>query len=497
VRGVAAAGAADTRAGRRRGAALLPLLAAVLAAGGALAYYLFVAANPAVRPDGPEDALTHRVERSDFRLSVTERGEVESSGTTEVRSEVKSKNTAGIAILRIVPEGTPVAAGDFLVELDSSTLAEELTTQQIALNGAEALVVEARNVFETAEIALREYIEGTFLQERQTIESEIFVAEENLNRAREYYEYSKRLAAKGYVNDLQLEADKFAVEKSGKELDAARTKLRVLEEFTRAKTVKQLESDIRIAEAKWKAEQKSFELEMTKLREIEDQIAKCTIVAPRAGTVTYAHDNENRGGNEFLVQEGALVRERQAIIRLPDPSAMRVRVTVNESLIQYVKKGMPARVSPVGLKEVLKGKVDAVNQYAEPTGWRKANVKEYKALVTIEDPNEQLRSGMTASVAIECAFLPGVVQAPVQALYAHGDKYFCFVRAGAGWRAQPVAAGPTNDRFFVIESGLEENDRVALNPKRLLAEVDLPPLPAERKQQVVELAPEQTPAPPG
>lgn len=91
-------------------------------------------------------------------------------------------------------------------------------------------------------IAKREYLEGTYLQERQTIESEVFVAEENLNRAKEYFTYSEKLASKGYVNELQLEADRFAVEKANKDLDAAKTKLHVLDEFTKAKMLSTLES---------------------------------------------------------------------------------------------------------------------------------------------------------------------------------------------------------------------------------------------------------------
>ena len=59
---------------------------------------------------------------SDFELTVTERGEIEAFDVTEVRSLVKSNNTTGNAILRIVPEGTVVKKGDFLVELDSSAL---------------------------------------------------------------------------------------------------------------------------------------------------------------------------------------------------------------------------------------------------------------------------------------------------------------------------------------------------------------------------------------
>src|SRR5690606_26823135 len=171
-------------------------------------------------------AVLHKVSRDDFVLSITERGEIESAGVTEVRSEVKSKNQPGVAILRVVPEGTQVKAGDFLVELDASALAEERLTQQILVNTAEAAVVEARNLYETALIAKNEYIDGTYVQERQVIEGEMFIAEENLNRAKEYYEYSKKPAATSYLNALQLEADKFAIQNSAKELDVDNPKMR-------------------------------------------------------------------------------------------------------------------------------------------------------------------------------------------------------------------------------------------------------------------------------
>lgn len=435
--------------------------------------------------------VLHNVERDDFALTVTERGEVESAGVTEVISEVKSKNTPGLSILRIIPEGTVVKKGDFLVELDSSALREERTAEQILVNTAAALVVQSRNVYETALIAKEEYLEGTYVQERQTIESEVFVAEENLSRAEEYHEFSKRLAAKGYINQLQLEADKFAVEKSRKELDAAKTKLNVLDNYTKAKMLKTLESDIVIAKAKWESDKNSLELEEGKLKEMDDQIAKCTLVAPKDGTVTYAHNRENWGGDEFVVKEGAVIRERQAVIRLPDPTKMRVALNVNESLIQYIRPGMPATIAPIGTGgKALRGSVDKINQYAEPGGWRKANVKEYKALVTIDDAAAELRSGMTASVTIRCEEIPQAIQAPVQAVYAHGKDFYAFVFNDGAWEARPIKVGPTNDKFFVIEQGLTEGDRVAMNPRAYLEQVKLPELPPENKQQVVQLTPE-------
>ncbi|MEO2049482.1 MAG: efflux transporter periplasmic adaptor subunit [Pirellulales bacterium] len=430
--------------------------------------------------------ILHTVARGNFIHEVTERGEIKSAGVTEIRSEVKTKNTPGVTILRVIPEGSQVQQGDFLVELDSSALDSERTSQQIIVNTTQAVVIEARNMYETALIALREYQEGTYLQERQTIESEIFVAEENLNRSKEYYQYSKKLATKGYVNQLQLEADQFAVEKSIKELEAAQTMLKVLDQFTKAKMAKQLESDILIANAKWNAEKSSLELELQKLHDIEQQIGNCTIVAPREGTIVYAHERDRHGDSNFIVEEGTLVRERQAILELPDPESMEVELSINESLVQYVRPGMPATIVPVGLGDLeLSGSVNIVNQYAEPSGWRKANVKEYLAHVGIDQPPADLRAGMTVSVTIRCEQVSNAIQVPVQAVYAHGNQFYCFVFGSEGWISQAVQCGPTNDKFFVIEKGLQESDQVAMNPRRALAHVQLPPLPAEQQQQAV------------
>jgi len=137
---------------------------------------------------------------------------------------------------------------------------------------------------------------------------------------------------------------------------------------------------------------------------------------------------------------------------------------------------------------VLQGTVEKVNQYAEPTGWRKANVKEYKAFVDVTNAPPGLRNGLTASVTIECAFVADALKVPVQAVYAHGEQLFCMIHDGRQWTAREVTCGPTNDKFFVIESGLEEQDRVSLNPRRFLSEVELPELPPEQQQRAVPQA---------
>lgn len=456
------------------------LVAALVVAGGGLYWYL--GSDNTVEDT---NILLHTVARDNFELSITERGEIEAFDVTEVRSLVKSKNTSGIAILRIVPEGTAVKKGDFLVELDSSALEADRTSQKILVNDAKAAEVEAHNNYDVAVIAKREYLEGTYLQDRQTAESEQFVSEENLNRAKEYYAYSQKLASKGYVNENQLEADRFAVEKAKKDLDASKSKLRVLEEFTKPKQVSTLESAILIAKAKWEAALNSHQLEVEKLQDIEDQIAKCTITAPQDGVVKYAHVGDFRD-QQFIVEEGAVVRERQVIIKLPNADSMRVNLTVNESLVQYVQPGYTADIRPVGYGDrVLHGIVEKVNQYAEPTGWRQANVKEYKAFIRIDDALPDLRSGMTASVTIHCADVPDAIQVPVQAIYAHGPKFYCFIYNSGKWEPREVKPGPTNDKFFVVEDGLKVGEQVALNPRSYIDIVSLPKLPPEEIQRAV------------
>src|SRR3954449_12813634 len=60
------------------------------------------------------EPLTATVVRAPFLQEVVERGEVQSSRNVEVRCQVPTRGSAGVAIIQIVPEGTNVKAGDFL-----------------------------------------------------------------------------------------------------------------------------------------------------------------------------------------------------------------------------------------------------------------------------------------------------------------------------------------------------------------------------------------------
>ena len=68
-------------------------------------------------------------------------------------------------IIYIVPEGTEVKQGDVVCELDSAPFRDELQAENIKYLQAKARVDQARSILEVNEISLREYRDGTYLQD--------------------------------------------------------------------------------------------------------------------------------------------------------------------------------------------------------------------------------------------------------------------------------------------------------------------------------------------
>ncbi|MCD4726835.1 MAG: efflux RND transporter periplasmic adaptor subunit [Pirellulales bacterium] len=415
-----------------------------------------------------------RVERGEFIHEITDRGNVESANNVEIRCQVKSKGTGGTTILEIVSEGTTVQPGDVLVRLDSSALENERTAQLIGCNNSKAAMIQAQEAYDTAVIAKREYLEGLYRQAAQTIQNEIFMAEENMSRAEEYLKYSERLAAKGYITKQQLKADRFAVDQARNSLEIAKTKLDVLQRFTKEKMIVQLSSNIKTAEASAQAKQAAHKLDMGQLDLIKSQIEKCVIRSPEAGQVVYANVTGWRGSKEVIIEAGEQARERQALIRLPDPKRMQVVAKINESKITLVKRGMPATVRLDAFPELeLHGTVEKVDEFPVPTSFFGSSVKEYETTVRINESPPGLRPGLTAEVRIRAEYLPDVLLVPVQAVFEQDEKFYCVTGEGNRWYAREVTIGATNDKAVVVQGGLFEGEEVVLNAAAYREKVDL------------------------
>lgn len=400
---------------------------------------------------------------AEFRLEIVEPGEVESAENVEIKSKVKSRGSGGVSILEIIPEGTLVKKGDFLVRLDDAGLQKELLRQRISVHQANANLVKAQADVEATKLALQEYLSGTFRQNEEQLESAEFVAKENFRRAEEYLAYSQKLAAKGYVSEAQLEADQFAVEKAAKELDLAQTRLEVLRTHTQKAKVNDLNASILTTEARLESARNSYELELTQEREIEDQIVNCTILSPADGEVTYANEN-NKG---VVIAEGEEVRENQTIIRLPDSSRLLVQAKINESRVEQVKTGMKCRITIDAIRDVeLEGSVQSVSDYPWPAFDRyRAHIKEYGTKIIINDAPKGLRTGMTAKVTILSELIEDALQIPLPAVFRKKGQAYCLV-AGEEEELElrEIELGPNNMSHAVVRSGLQEGESVVINP---------------------------------
>ncbi|MDZ4818989.1 MAG: HlyD family efflux transporter periplasmic adaptor subunit [Planctomycetota bacterium] len=461
---------------RRRGATLhwiIGGLTLLVAAGAAFVPGLLSGTKEA---DADQYAMTMVVKPGEFEHSVIEPGEIESSNNVEVRCEVRARGTSGTTILEIIPAGTVVQPGDVLIKFDSSAFETELTEQQIVCNNSKALLIQSQNVYDTALIAKQEYINGLYKQEEQLVQSEVFVAEEGLRRAEEYARYSERLAARGYVTAVQVEADKFAVEKARKDVEAANTKLKVLQDFTRAKFVNQLDAAIKTAEAKLDADKNTHKLDVDNLKVVDEQIKKCIVRAPSAGKVVYANIIDRRGSAEVLIEEGAVIRERQVVIRLPDLNHMQVVSKINESRVGFVQKGMPATVRLEAFPDLeLDAVVTRVDEYPVPPGY--TNIKQYAAYVQIHQPPEGVRPGLTAQVEIHVDMQLNALTVPVQAIHEHKGAYYCLVRNQNKNEARLIEIGSSNEGTVVVTKGLASGDEVIVNPDRFAKSIQFPAPP--------------------
>lgn len=415
--------------------------------------------------DAGQRMLTQPVKRGDLVITVVEDGNVESAANVDIKCEV----AGGSVILWIVPDGTHVKKGDKVVELDGSTIEEQVNQQKIVLEKANAARIQVEKEFSAAKIAVQEYLEGTFVKDLQLLESQIKIALENLRSAENALLHTERMARKGYVTPLQLEAQRFAVERTKLDLNTAQTGKTVLEKFTKSKMLEDLTSKRDSAEARWRSEQAACNLEEQRLKRFQTQLERCVILAPQDGMVIYANEMSSRGGSpQVKIEEGAGVRERQSIIRLPDLAQMQVKCLVHESKVEQLAPGQRAQIKL--LDRTFQGSVRTVANQPEPGSFFSSNVKEYAAYVRIEGEVQDIRPGQTAEIEILIDEKKNVISVPVQAVVERGRQTFCWVKTAHSVERRPVVIGATNSERIEIKDGLVEGDELLLNPRAVVVE---------------------------
>ena len=154
--------------------------------------------------------MTHRVTRGELVVTVTEDGNVESANNVDIKCQV----AGGSAILTIVKDGSEVKKGDKLVELEQSALDDQINAQKITYEKARSSMIQAEKDYDVAQISVKEFLEGTYLQQLQDQLAQITIAEENLRTAKNSLAHTQRMFRKGYVSQLELEGQQFSVQRT-------------------------------------------------------------------------------------------------------------------------------------------------------------------------------------------------------------------------------------------------------------------------------------------
>jgi multidrug resistance efflux pump len=553
---------------RRRGRAtkppiwivLLILLAVGGSAGGAWYYYL---ASANTRKD--KDLITHKVHYGRLELTIVERGALESANNHDIVARVKaraqgSQNSTTIKWIiddgsRVLhqrpksearsiiawypksscyvekpgsPEGlVPVMEvqdtetgqtiySDLLVDLDESGLIEQLKTEKIALDQAEANKVQAEENYkiqvsqnesdiktaetnlELATIDLEKYLKGDFPQALKDVEGRIKVAESDLEQQRDRAAWAQRMLKKGYYTVSQADSEQSKFQSLELSLAKVQEEKRVLidkdyglekrtetayrnsvEEAKRA--LARIKSQAHAKEVQVRADRDAkksvYEQERTKYRDIEEEIKKCKLCAPIDGLVVYYVAEQTRWGigRQALVAQGETVTENQKLMQIPDLKHMLVNAKVHEALISRLQKGQQAVIRVDAMPNSrLKGHVEAVANTPSQQDFFAADVKVYATKVFIDEEVEGLKPGMTAEVTITVAdALEHVLTIPIEAIIGSaemGATRQCFVVTPHGAEKRDITVDLSNDREAAISSGLVEGDEVVLNPKTLVGD---------------------------
>jgi HlyD family secretion protein len=327
---------------------------------------------------------------------------------------------------------------------------------------------------------LDKYKKGEWPQAKKMAESKITLAQEELKRAVDRRDWTVKLQEKGYATKSELEADQLAVKRQEIALDQAQEELRLLITYDYPKMLRKMEMAVKTAErelertnAQFKAQmaqgragviakKETLALQKEQLEKLRTQLEKTRITAPQDGLVVYADSNTRSA----TIGEGALVRERQELIKLPDTSKMLVKVQVHESQINHLRPGLPAWVTIDSMPDRrYRGRVGMISPLPDAESrWTNPNLKVYSTEVVIEETLAGVKPGISAQAEIIVTNLRDVLTVPIQAVTTLGGEQVVYVQNGSELKPVPVEVGLYNHRHIEIRGGVEEGARVALAP---------------------------------
>ena len=378
---------------------------------------------PAAGPDEetPQGTGTFKVARGALVKTLRTTGLVESihfhnfAAPRLVGTTGPGSNT--LIITSLTPSGTVVVAGQPLVEFD----------RQNQLKAA----IDRRSEHRDLEEQIRKK-RAEHEQLRAKDETELSVAANAVENAQ--LEMKKNV----YLGRIDQE-------KNAQRLEESQAKLT------------QLKSTFDLKRRAERAELRILEIQRdrayTAMKAAEDNAKRMVVTSPISGMVVLRM--VWRGGGQVEIQEGEEARPGMPIMQVVDPSAMRVRVKVNQADVHVLQVGQPARISLDAYPELrFEGRVEQVTPVGT-TSMLTTRVRNFVAIVSVKGSHPKLLPDLSAAVDVELERKDNVIVVPRDAVVREHDRYSVRVLDGSRVRPRTVTLGAINDHEIIVASGLE------------------------------------------
>ena len=248
--------------------------------------------------------------------------------------------------------------------------------------------------------------DGEAKQKLRKFDDDLQLAQKELEQAKAKLEGTRRLFDRGFVTKTEFQQDDIGFENSRLKVVTAETArdlflkydflksaeetlskyVEAVREYDKARRV--AVSKLAQAKARLNSGQGQYQVQSRQLKDLNEQLGKCTLRAQKSGLVVYggSRDDMMYYGGEERIREGATVRERQAIITIPDMTRMSVNVKIHESYIKKIKKGQKARITVDAFPDtILTGEVTKVGVLPDSANrWMNPDMKVYVTTITID-----------------------------------------------------------------------------------------------------------------
>ncbi len=338
---------------------------------------------------------TGTVTRENLTSVVTASGEVRPKNYTNVLGEGIGKITD-----ITVKEGDRVKKGDVLLHLENIQPGADVEAQAANVQAAESGLKVAAANYDSA-VATQ--------AQRQA----------DLEKQKLDWQRSQQLYKEELISRQDYDAAKAAYDSSVAALNA---------------------SQAQVAQAEAAREQSNSTMDQTRaqLTHTKDVLRKTTYTAPISGIVSYI---DVRVGENVV--PGIQNAQGSFLMTISDMSVVTAEVKVDETDITNVRNGQAADVTIDAVSgQVFKGHVTEVGELAilrtsgqaamTATTANTQEARDFKVVVTVDNPPASLRPGLSATARIQTAHKDDVLTVPIQALAVRSQKTIEEARQGDG-----------------------------------------------------------------